>query len=222
MCGRFAFQVTSEQLAAYFALADPPAVSPRFNIAPSQLAPVIRLNRAGQRRFGEIRWGLIPFWAKDGSIGGRTINARAETVAEKPAYRTPFRRRRCLVLASGFYEWHTTAAGKVPVYFSHADDQPIAFAGLWDRWQDPGGELVDSCSIVTTAARGVPAPYHDRMPAILAQDQYQGWMSRETDLNTLLTWLGELPDPPLKVWPVSKAVNDPRNDGPELLREVGD
>lgn len=217
MCGRFTFQVTSEQLASYFNLADAPEMAPRFNIAPSQAAPVIRLNRSGQPKLAEVRWGLIPFWAKDKAMSARMINARAETVAEKPAYRTPFQRRRCLVIASGFYEWHTPSTGKVPIYFSHAAGQPLAFAGLWDRWQDPQGETVDSCSIITAEAVGVTKPYHHRMPVILDASQYQGWMERETDQATLAGWLGTLPAPPLQCWPVSTRVNDPRNDDPHLV-----
>ncbi len=222
MCGRFTFQVTSQQLASYFGVVDAPQTAARFNIAPSQPAPVIRLNRSGQPKFAEIRWGLIPFWAKDKAMGARMINARAETVAEKPAYRTPFKRRRCLVLASGFYEWHVTEAGKVPIYFSHEAGHPLAFAGLWDRWQDPLGETVDSCSIITAAALGVAKPYHHRMPVILDARKYRGWMERETATDTLAEWLGSLAAPPLQCWPVSTRVNDPRNDDEQLLQRQAD
>lgn len=220
MCGRFAFQVTSEQLAKYFDLANEAEPVARFNVAPSQPAPVVRLDREGQPKFSEIRWGLIPFWAKDKTLGARMINARAETIAQKPAYRAPFQRRRCLVLATGFYEWQATATGKVPNYFSHEDGRPLAFAGLWDRWQEPAGGAIDSCTIVTVPAEGVVKPIHHRMPLILAASQQRGWMDRDTAATKLEEWLQAKFAPPLQCWPVSPTVNDPRNDGPELTQPV--
>ena len=221
MCGRFAFHATSEELSKYFDLAndvEPPA---RFNIAPSQPAPVVRLNRNGEPQYAEIRWGLIPFWAKDKAMGARMINARAETMARKPAYRAPFRRRRCLVLASGFYEWQATAAGKVPNYFSYEDGAPLAFAGLWDRWQDPTGETTDSCTIVTVPAAGVVKPVHDRMPLILERSRQRGWMDRETPTTQIEGWLDSVAVPALQAWPVARSVNDPRNHGSELIQPAG-
>jgi putative SOS response-associated peptidase YedK len=217
MCGRFAFYSPSEAVAALFNVSASTAVQPRYNIAPTQFVAAIRRDAEQKNELAMLRWGLVPFWAKDPSIGNRMINARAETVAEKPAYRTPFQRRRCLVVASGFYEWHGTSAGKVPIYFSHQAGQPLAFAGLWDRWQDPQGATLDSCSIITAAALGVTKPYHHRMPVILDASQYRGWMARETDVATLATWLEKLPAPPLQCWSVSTRVNDPGNDDPELL-----
>jgi putative SOS response-associated peptidase YedK len=221
MCGRFAFQITSEELAKYFDLASDVEAPARFNIAPSQPAPVVRLSREGQPKFSEIRWGLIPFWAKDKALGARMINARAETLAQKPAYRAPFRRRRCLVLASGFYEWQATASGKVPNYFSHDDGMPLGFAGLWDRWQDAAGQTIDSCTVVTVPAEGVVKPIHHRMPLILETRQHRGWMDRDTATTKLEEWLQNVPAPPLQCWPVALKVNDPRNDGPELIEPSG-
>jgi len=221
MCGRFAFHITSEELAKYFGLSKDIVLPARFNIAPSQPVPVVRLNREGEARLSEIRWGLIPFWAKDKAIGARMINARAETVGQKPAYRAPFRRRRCLVLASGFYEWQATAAGKVPHYFSHEQGEPLAFAGLWDRWEEPGSEAVDSCTIVTVPAEGVVKPVHNRMPLLLAASQHRGWIDRDTPVTQLEEWLHDAAAPPLRSWPVARTVNDPRHDGAELIQPAG-
>lgn len=221
MCGRFAFHVTSEELAKYFGLPEDIALPARFNVAPSQPVPVVRLNREGEAKLSEIRWGLIPFWAKDKAIGARMINARAETVGQKPAYRAPFRRRRCLVLASGFYEWQATPAGKVPNYFSHEAGAPLAFAGLWDRWQEPEGEAVDSCTIVTVPAQGAVKPVHHRMPLLIGESQQRGWIDRDTPVPQLEDWLHSAAAPPLRCWPVARNVNDPRHDGPELIQPAG-
>ena len=143
MCGRFAFYSPAEATAALFGVTNAPAVEPRYNIAPTQYIAAIRANEQGEKHLGMLRWGLVPFWAKDPSIGARMINARAETVAEKPSFRGAFKKRRCLVLADGYYEWQRSGEVKIPWFISRSDEQPMAFAGLWESWQDPGSTSPD-------------------------------------------------------------------------------
>jgi putative SOS response-associated peptidase YedK len=165
VCGRYTLKAPKKAIAEAFDLADVPPLLPRYNIAPTQPVPVVRLDPAsGERGLALLHWGLIPSWADDPAIGHRLINARAETVAEKPAFRSAFKRRRCLVVADGFYEWKREN-GKTPYYFRLKDDSPFAFAGLWDRWEK-GDELVASCTLITCEPNGVVAPVHDRMPVI--------------------------------------------------------
>ena len=218
MCGRFAFQASAQDLARYFSVEvneDPPA---RFNIAPSQPVPVVRLNREDDRVYSEIRWGLIPFWAKDQKIGNRTINARLESVAEKPSFREPFRRRRCLILSSGFYEWRKLEDRKLPYFIGREDGLPIAFAGLWDRWRGEEASI-DSCAIVTRDADAAVSHIHHRMPVILPDQGQAEWLQRDSPPANLLQLCGEAP-PTLTSWPISTRVNKPDNDDPELLEPV--
>ena len=217
MCGRFAFQATADDLAKYFSVAVSGDLPASYNLAPTQPVPVIRIDRHGQRMLSWVRWGLIPFWAKDQRSAARTINARTEGIADKPTYREPFRRRRCLVLASGFYEWRQTTAGKTPYFITRADALPMAFAGLWDRWREPDGNKLDSCAIVTTVANEAVAEIHNRMPVILQHQAQSLWLEPEAQVTSLEQCLAENLPPPLSNWPVSSRVNDPANDGPELL-----
>ena len=175
MCGRYTLKAPREAIAEAFDLADVPQLLPRYNIAPTQAVPVVRLDRAsGEREIALLQWGLIPSWADDPAIGNRLINARAETVAEKPAFRTAFKKRRCLVVADGFYEWKREN-GKTPYYFRLKDSSPFAFAGLWERWEK-GEEPVESCTLLTCEANGVVAPVHGRMPVILKPEDYARWL----------------------------------------------
>ena len=217
MCGRFTFHATGQVLAEYFDVAVPPELDARYNIAPSQAVPVLRRGRNGERRIDLLRWGLIPFWAKDMKIGYRLINARAETLAEKGAFKHAFQRRRCLVLASGFYEWQRGPTGKVPVYVSDPGGRPYAFAALWERWRDAEHEAVESCVIVTVPANGVLAPVHDRMPALLDDRCLALWLDPDTPAEVCQGLLGPAPDATTGFWPVSRQVNDPAHEGPELL-----
>jgi putative SOS response-associated peptidase YedK len=165
-----------------------------------------------------LRWGLVPFWAKDPSIGNRMINARAETLAEKPAYRHAFEKRRCLILADGFYEWRTEARGKTPYYISRDGGEPFAFAGLWESWTDrSSGESLQTAVIVTTAASAFLAELHDRMPVVLQPDTAGDWLAGEPGaLDTAIA------NPPrFQAWPVDRKVNDARSEGPELVQRVG-
>ena len=173
MCGRFALQSIPKQVLDEFIIIPPP-VLPRYNIAPTQKAPVVLVGHDGQPVMDELRWGLIPSWAKDVSAGVRAINARAETIAEKPTFRDAFRKRRCLVPASGFYEWRRDGKTKTPYYFTSRKD-PIVFAGLWEQWTD-GAETIHSFTIITTEANGLMAPIHDRMPVILQRGDWWTWL----------------------------------------------
>ena len=189
MCGRFAFFSPREAVIAAFGADIDFRFQPRYNIAPSQEVTLLRLDDNAQLRADNYRWGLVPFWAKDPAIGNRMINARAETVAEKPSYRQSFSRRRCVVLASGFYEWHAEVSGKTPFFISRADAQPFGMAGLWDEWARGEGEPLRTCTIITTAANEFMRNMHDRMPVVMAGDQALGWLNTEAAKDELLSML---------------------------------
>jgi len=217
MCGRFAFYSPSEATAALFGVSTAYEVEPRYNIAPTQYVAAIRNGDEDGRELTMLRWGLIPFWAKDPSIGNRMINARAETVAEKPAYRAAYRRRRCLVLADGFYEWHKEAAGKVPYFVSLANRQPFALAGLWENWQSKeSGESIQSTTLITTAANDFMTALHHRMPVILEAETADRWLTGDDELIDEVASHG----PELRAWPVDRRVNNARNEGEDLILPV--
>jgi len=219
MCGRFAFFSPGEATAALFGASDSIAVEPRYNIAPTQSIAAIRNCEEGGRKLTMLRWGLVPFWAKDPSIGSRMINARAETVAEKPAYRTAYRRRRCLVPADGFYEWHIEGKGKTPYYISAANGGPFAFAGLWENWQDKDGdESIQSATLITTAANDFLSSLHHRMPVILDPETADRWLAGDDDLIEYAAQRG----PELRAWPVDRRVNNARNEGADLIEAAGE
>lgn len=230
MCGRFRlkgvaeaqerFAFSAQELAAATERLGP-LLRPRYNIAPSQ--PVLTLVDDGQRHVAIMRWGLIPPWATDASVGDRMINARAETLAEKPAFRHALRRRRCLVLADGFYEWQKDARGrKRPFCIALRDEAPFAFAGLWDEWCSPQGELLRSCAIVTTASNELIAPIHQRMPVILRPEAESLWLDRRVDDPArLLPLLAPYPADLMQAWEVSALVNNPRNDTPACSAPLG-
>jgi len=217
MCGRFTLFSPGPALQAHFHLPEPPALRARYNIAPSQDIAVVRSLGQGERALGMLRWGLIPGWAKDLRIGYRMINARAETVAEKPAFRNAFRQRRCLIPADGFYEWQRRDGAKQPWYFHRRDEALFAFAGLWEHW-DRAGELVESCTIITTRANRLMAPVHERMPVILGPDDYLSWMETPaTEAGSLLPLLEPCADDWLTTYPVSSRVNSPGTDTLALI-----
>jgi putative SOS response-associated peptidase YedK len=177
MCGRFRLSRADKQIAEHFDTPDEMEWSPRYNIAPAQRVAVVRQNSERPvRQFSLMRWGLIPYWAKDPSIGYKMINARAETVAEKPAYRESFKSRRCLIPADGFYEWKKAGKVKQPYHFGMADDSIFAFAGIWDRWKNPQGEVIETCLILTTTPNALLADVHDRMPVVLPLEHYDLWL----------------------------------------------
>lgn len=221
MCGRFSLSVTEEALAAQFALEDLPEIAPRFNIAPTQETVVIRARESGAREAALMRWGLVPFWAKDRKIGSRMINARSETAAEKPAYRAAFKRRRCLVPADGFYEWRRENGAKQPYRIVAGAGEPFAMAGLWERWdKDPDGELL-SFTVLTTSPNELVAPIHDRMPVILEPEDYATWLDPSVDdRGALEALLDAYPAAAMEAYPVSKVVNSPANDDPRCIARL--
>lgn len=219
MCGRFSLGTPATTLAAQFELFEVPAWAPRYNIAPTQQAPtVLRAPSHPDRQFRPYRWGLIPSWAKDPGIGSQMINARAETVATKPAFRRAFRERRCLILADGFYEWQARGRHKQPLFVRLANGRPFAFAGLWERWGGPDGTALDSCAIVTTTANDLLRPLHDRMPVILAPKDYDLWLDPSLqDVECLLPLLRPYPAEEMTAYPVSTRVNNPAHDAPDCI-----
>lgn len=218
MCGRFTLKGPPNQIAAMLGLDTVPNLAPRYNIAPTQDVLALRGDGAGGHGTAWLRWGLIPFWAKDASIGAKMINARADTVAEKPAFKQAFRKRRCVIPADGFYEWQQVARGrKQPFHIHRADASPFVFAGLWERW-DKGDEPVESCTIVTTDAPDDLTPIHHRVPVILEGDALLRWLDTpEAESDGLADLLAPLPEGTLVADPVSTTVNNVRNDGPECL-----
>ena len=223
MCGRFAFYSPSEATAALFGVDGSLAVEPRYNIAPTQYVAAIRdcENDAGQeqRELTMLKWGLVPFWAKDPSIGNRMINARAETVAEKPSYRAAFKHRRCVVLADGYYEWRREGDVKTPYFISLTSGEPFALAGLWENWADrKSDQTLQTTTLITMAASEFMAPLHHRMPVILQPDTARVWLSGSAD------YLECAADktPALQAWPVSRRVNNARNQGEELIEADGE
>lgn len=219
MCGRFAFYLPSEATAALFGVDGNIAVEPRYNIAPTQYVAAVREDEDLNRELVMLRWGLVPFWAKDPTIGNRMINARAETVAEKPSYRAAFRHRRCLVLADGFYEWRKQGAAKAPYFISLASGEPFGLAALWENWTDKdSGESMQTTTLITTAANDFMAALHHRMPVILQADTADVWLSGRGDFLEQALALA----PTLQAWPVDRRVNNARNDGAELIAAAGD
>ena len=218
MCGRFASFTPPALMRDMFRAANPLVnLAPRYNIAPTQDILALRLDPAGGGRWlGLLRWGLIPFWSKDPAPGTGLINARAETLAEKPSFRDAFRRRRCLIPADAFYEWKQGGKPKQPYAIRRRDGGVMAFAGLWDRWQPAAGRPVESCAIVTTRANGVLAPLHDRMPVIIDPDDFALWLG-EDDAGRLGGLLAPAGETVLEAYPVGPAVNSPRNEGSALL-----
>ena len=222
MCGRFTLNKSGEAIASAFQLTEVPQVQPRYNIAPTQLVPtVLHTAENNNRQFHQLRWGLIPSWAKDPQMGARLINARAETVTEKPSFRSAFRQRRCLVIADGFYEWQRQERKKQPFYFQLQNGQPFAFAGLWERWRSPDGEEIQSCTILTTEANEILRPIHDRMPVILDSKDYDLWLDPEVqNTEPLQQLLRPYPAKAMTSYAVSTKVNNPANNTPECINSL--
>jgi len=219
MCGRFTLTVDPAELQDTFSnYTFPSRFAPRFNIAPSQ--PVLAIPNDGTNTADFFIWGLIPMWAKDPSIGNRLINARGETIAEKPSFRGSFKHKRCLILADGFYEWKASPVKKTKTpYFIHMKDRsPFAFAGLWDAWESPDGSSIRTCTIITTEPNELMATLHNRMPVILHPRDHAKWLdaSHQTPEN-LLTLIKPYPADVMSAHPVSTLVNKPENDSPELV-----
>ena len=217
MCGRFTLISSVSDLQLRFGFAtEPTDITPRYNIAPTQ--QVLAVTNDGTRQGEMLRWGLVPSWAKDIKIGNRMINAVSETAASKPAFRSAFRRRRCLVLADGFFEWRKEGKRRAPLYFTQKSGEPMAFAGLWESWKSPEGEWVRSCTVLTTAANSFIEPVHNRMPVILSAETEPLWLDPITEepanLEPLLV---PAPEELLSVREVSPVVNNARSEGPDAL-----
>jgi putative SOS response-associated peptidase YedK len=218
MCGRFAFYTPAEAVVGLFSVEHTGELQPRYNIAPTQPAPVIRRQENAIRKLDLLRWGLIPFWAKDPGIGNRLINARSETAATKPAFRQAYRKRRCLVLANGFYEWQKAGSGKIPWYITHASGEPFAMAGLWESWSGSADQPVETFTILTTAANEGLASIHDRMPVVLSTDRSRVWLDPQSGPADLSAAVAAAAGTPFRSVAVSRRVNSPANEGPELIQ----
>ena len=222
MCGRFTLTSNLDELQGRFGFLSEFTDSqfydhgPRYNIAPTQ--PVLTVTNDGQRRGEVMRWGLVPFWAKDLKVGARMINAVGETISAKPAFRAAFKRRRCLVLANGFYEWRKEDGRKIPTYIYARNGDPLAFAGLWETWKSPEGQVVQSCTIITTAANSFIQPLHNRMPVILSDETQALWLDPLTeDRKILEPLLIPAPIELLTSHTVRDTVNSVKNQGPECI-----
>jgi putative SOS response-associated peptidase YedK len=220
MCGRYAITTAPEAIRALFGYPEQPNFPPRYNIAPTQPVPIVRLTE-GKRSFALVRWGLIPAWVKDPRSFSLTINARGESVIDKPAFRNAMRRRRCLFPADGFYEWRQEARGKRPYFVRARSGAPLAFAGVWESWMGPNGEEMDTAAIVTTTANRAIRHIHDRMPVIIAPEAFDFWLDgAKVDAEAAAALIAPAPDDLLEAYEVSSAVNHVANDAPELVAPV--
>ena len=226
MCGRFTLHTSPEQLAEHFDLEETPPLAARYNIAPTQPVAIVRPDReANSREWALVHWGLIPSWAKEPGIGARMINARGETVAEKPSFRAALRRRRCLLPADGFYEWKKEGRSKQPFHIRLRSQEPFAFAGLWETWTAPDGSELQSCTLITTEANELMATVHDRMPVILAPEDYAQWLGTGKDadareLDQLQHLLRPFDAELMEAYPVSQQVNNPQVEGPACIAPI--
>lgn len=221
MCGRFVMTLEPSKMEQFFGVHEVPVIIPHYNIAPSQQILAICQNGDGYRHARSFRWGLVPSWSKDPAIGSKMINARSETVGEKPSFRGPIRYHRCLIPANGFYEWSRQGNEKVPFYIHRKDQEPLAFAGIWDTWKSMD-EVIESCSILTTDANSLISKLHDRMPVILSQSEFDSWLDRETtDVEKLKMLFSPYPPEMLEIFQVSMLVNNTRNDSTECLKPQG-
>ncbi len=218
MCGRFTSLLSPELLAVIYEVFPPEHVEPRYNVAPTQEVMVVREAGNGSRYLSAVRWGLVPHWAKDTSIGSKMINARSETAYEKASFRQAIRHRRCIVPASGFYEWVATPSGKHPHYITARDGSPLSLAGIWDTNETLDGQILETCSILTTSANSLMASLHDRMPVILHQGEFDRWLDpADTVPQALQHFYQPYPSELMQEWSVSTLVNSPRIDDPACI-----
>ena len=220
MCGRFNLIATKPQIMAHFDLQRMPDYQPDYNIPPGQkILAVVRLDD-GSNKGVNLHWGLIPAWAKDRNMAHHTINARAETVTEKPSFKAAYRHRRCLIPATGFFEWHNTETGKHPYHIHQEDNALFAFAGLWEHWEREQ-DSVYSCTVITTAATGKMARIHDRMPVIITPDLYNYWLDKTDTAVEMADFLAADAYSAMQLTPISTRINNPRHNDAECLAEVG-
>lgn len=227
MCGRYTLTRVEDLAGRFGVLGETPPLAPSFNIAPASAVAAVGADAEGNRRLRKLRWGLVPHWADDPGIGQRMINARAESVGQKPAFKGALQRRRCLIPADGFYEWRRPGEGesgpKQPYYISLADGSPYAFAGLWESWESPEGEKIQSTTIITTGANELVAQIHHRMPVILPPASYDAWLDPRTrDPQEVLPLLAPYPAEEMQAHPVSTHVNRPANDDESCVAPVAD
>ncbi|HSA58963.1 MAG TPA: SOS response-associated peptidase [bacterium] len=222
MCGRYTQTAPYPKLADRFGLPSKgPKLKPRYNIAPTQDVPVIVKDPNGGPHLEIMHWGLVPHWAKDPKVGYKMINARAETLKEKPSFRAPLQSRRCIVPATGFFEWKREGARKTPMYFTAADGEPLGLAGLWETWKTPDGGLLRSFTIITTEANGLLKPIHDRMPVILGREDEAAWMDAgDVSVESLLRMLKPCAEGRLTGYAVGTLVNSPKNDSEACLSQT--
>jgi putative SOS response-associated peptidase YedK len=220
MCGRFGLFASGEELKERYPFVEVPPFEPRYNIAPTQSVAAVRSIAAG-RELALLRWGLIPSWATDPAIGNKLLNARVETVSEKPSFRSAFRQRRCLIPSSGFYEWQKARGGRKQPYFIRPRDGGLfTFAGLWECWHDPRGEVVETCTILTTEANELMRPLHDRMPVILDAEAERLWLDPHAAADSLHALLVQYPSEKMEAFAVNSWVSDPKHEGPRCLETV--
>ncbi|AIQ31264.1 hypothetical protein P40081_26190 [Paenibacillus sp. FSL P4-0081] len=223
MCGRFTITVTLEELIAHYLIDDSKiaTLKPNYNVAPMHNVPAVIASDAG-KRLGELRWGLVPFWAKDEKIGSKMINARAETVADKPAFKRLLKTKRCIIPADGFYEWKKDGTSKQPYRILMSDGSLFSFAGLYDTWEDPEGKKLSTCTIITTTPNSLMEDIHDRMPVILRPEDEADWLGRDNDdVESLLKLLKPYDAAKMRAYKVPSAVGNVRNNSKELLEDIG-
>ncbi len=221
MCGRFTLTISGDEIAKCFQVSEVQDGPPRYNIAPSQEILTIVQRLQGQRQLKAMKWGLIPSWSFDVKIGSKLLNARGETVAEKPSFRNAFKHRRCLIIADGFYEWQNPRKNKQPYYIHLKTRQPFAFAGLWEVWNSGQTEEILSCCIITTEANELMKPLHHRMPVILSRDAYSQWLDPNVSNRDILeSFLTPYESDAMSAYQVSQKVNRPTNDHPDCLKAI--
>ena len=222
MCGRFILTSPGKDIQDQFELQHEPELTPRYNIAPTQMVAVVRFDQeTTAKQFEMLKWGLVPFWAKDASIGPRLINARCETLGQKPAYRAAFKSRRCLIPTNGFYEWMKEKEKKQPYLIRLADESLFAFAGLWEHWKGPDGSTIESCTVITTEANDLVRPIHDRMPVIIPRKDYDSWLNPEMlGQETFQSLLQPYPSSEMVFFPVNPKVNKATYENPDCIEPV--
>ncbi len=221
MCGRYGRWSRVDEIAVHFGITTESIISPRYNIAPGHIAPIVRIDpESNLRDLIPAQWGLLPFWSKDKKIASKLINARSETAFEKPAFRAAFKYRRALIPANGFYEWKKAGKEKFPHWIHLKGQELFAMAGLWESWESPAGELIDSFTILTTEPNSLVAEIHNRMPVILGPAHYASWLDPQNNGKPLSDLLGPFPTDEMTAYPVSKLVNDVHNDVPECIDKM--
>ncbi|MDA0347608.1 MAG: SOS response-associated peptidase [Verrucomicrobia bacterium] len=219
MCGRFSLTVPERFFSRAFVFKDIPEMQPNFNIPPGvDIWAVRNSDASNNKEIVKLRWGLVPFWAKDPTIGNRLINARSETLTEKPAFRSAFKSRRCLIPADGFFEWKRDGKNRIPYFIQRKEREPFAMAGLWEKWESSTGDRLESCTILTTAPNELMKGLHDRMPVMLDHDKMDIWLNLDSTIDHLLWLTTPYPAEDMEAFPVSNLVNSPKNKSPECLK----